>query len=260
MTASPTAVPATRWAPRTTCCAKSGAPSGTTAETIAQYGCPMPAAVAPVPASSTAIPLRATCQRHRAAYVVRAGRRRTGAGPRSRRSTAPAAPTSTAKAAESPATTSATSTSRGRLSSDAQRGEGEDQEQRAARVPVLQVGEQRAARGEGGGQRHRQPGPVLREADHHAPGGGQGEQHGERELHPQPRDRDVGAAVERGDRTERRVDRPLLVAEDRQHDQRDQHRDPGPERDAVGARVRPDRDQRPREGAPAGTASGPLSS
>ena len=119
VTPRPTSVPATRCRPRTICWRNAGAPSGTTAETIAQYGCPIPLAVATNPASSTASPLRATCQRHRAAYAVRTSGARTGPRRRSRRSRPPAAPTTTANAADSPATTSAVTTSTGRLSSEA---------------------------------------------------------------------------------------------------------------------------------------------
>ena len=107
-------MPTTRCTPRTTCGTRSRAASGTAADTIAQYGWPIPSVVASAPATRTPPALRSTCRRATPAYDARRSGPGEGAGrPRQRRQPAPAAPTPSAKSAEAPATAAATGTSEG---------------------------------------------------------------------------------------------------------------------------------------------------
>jgi hypothetical protein len=123
--------------------------------------------------------------------------------------------------------------------------EGEHDEQRSRRVPVLGVGEQGDRTGQQRGERDREPGPRIRDP-HGRTGRDRGdEHHPEGQLHPQPAQMHPVGAVERGKRPERGIDRPLGTPEKLQHEQRHQDREPHPQRHPVCAGMRRDANQRP---------------
>lgn len=118
--------------------------------------------------------------------------------------------------------------------------EGEDREQRARWVPVLGQGQARCAGGHHAAQRHRDPGRVRQQGDRAARHDADDQRSAGRELHRSAGQVDVVAAVQRGERAERGIHRPLGPVDGGDDEQRHQHRDAGAQGDPVGAGVRPE--------------------